>query len=158
MKKTLLSLTAVAAVLSASAALADSQTLYVTQVGDFHHAETTQVGYLNEAIIMQNGGFNTMNILQSGTDNYLQNNQGYINGFAREYSSADETLVVLQTGDGNIGATMQAGNGNDAVLVQNGTGNEGNVFQNDNFSFNQLNQQGSGNFATSIQGVFTSWN
>lgn len=149
MKNIFSAVASVAVILSASAAFADTNTIYVTQIGNSQVSEATQTFWNNNAIVQQQGDFNQSNLLQAGTFNTLDVNQGnYVTG-----STANGLVITQQAGDSNVGFVRQTGLQNTNVISQNGSGNYALVMTNENFSFNQVIQQGVGNSATSVQGL-----
>jgi hypothetical protein len=159
MKKTLLSLTAVAAVLSASAAFADSQQLYVDQIGDGHLAEVGQTGLYNYAYVFQNGSGERAIAVQFGQNNSLTASQGLPNAandsspHAYETSSAGEFLSSIQNGDSNIAKVTNIGLNNSTYVTQVGNSNSINAYTNDNISVTDIRQTGYLNSVVSHQGI-----
>lgn len=160
MKKTLLSLTAVAAVLSASAALADGQHLFVEQIGDGHHAEMTQTGLFNYSYIFQNGNGEQAFASQVGQNNVLNIQQGYLNTAhnqtpPKEYetSTAGNLASAIQVGDSNNATLVSIGLTNSLYSYQVGNSNDINAVINENLSLTSVSQNGYLNSVITHQGI-----
>ena len=158
--KSLLSIASVAVILAASAAHADSQQLFIEQIGNGHHAEFGQTGLYNSALVLQNGNGEQAFAYQYGQNNSLNARQGMVNAanngsapHAYEASSGSEFLSSTQLGDSNIAVVAEVGVSNQLSIYQNGNSNNINSAINDNLSTTSVTQTGYLNSVVTHQGI-----
>ncbi len=158
--KNLLSTAALVVAFSASAALADSNQMFVEQLGDGHLNEAQQSGLFNYNFVFQNGYGEISKTAQTGQNNYLNFSQGKVNPAgnpgdprAHETSSSGNFLSSIQNGDSNTVVGTMVGVNNQAFFTQSGNSNAATTIVNENTSYLQVQQTGYLNVATTKQGI-----
>ncbi|MCI0511293.1 hypothetical protein C8E00_102180 [Chromohalobacter marismortui] len=117
-------------------AIADSNEVYMNQVGAHNSFNTTQEGDGNDIATngnraIQHGGFNKANLTQKGDNNFVNKAEQY--GFGNRMTGLQDgnhnTMSYQQGGFGNTGIARQYGDYNVTVHSQHGYGNSFNALQ-----------------------------